>query len=128
MTEFIDNKLLTYKTKNEMTPTFTSGIFLSSAINILTDRQADFNATMIITIILMFVSSLLFFIEAAKTHELQAWFFALAPDQRTDDNFLTGPVCWDLNNSKDFYKPILAFSSLVAWILGILSLILFIFV
>ena len=118
-------KLCKYKTKNEMVPTFVGGIFLSSAINILTNDSSRNNVIHMVSMSIMFFSSILFFFIAAKTHELQTWFSSIPVENKTNENFLNGTTIWDYKKKKDFFKPILLFTPYFAWILGIASIILY---
>ena len=120
-------KLLKYKTKNEMVPTFFSGIFLSAAINILTTATFRNNCFEILSMSLMFFSCGMFFWEATKIHQLQTWYNSLPAPNKKDDYFLENTEIWNLGSVKKFYKKTLPYFPVVAWITGILSLLLFLF-
>jgi hypothetical protein len=117
--------LLRIKTKNEMVPTFVSGVFLSGAINILTNDSARSDVSEMLSMIIMFLSSLFFFFYAAKIHELQTWFETLADENKTDECFLNDTMAWDLRGYKDFFKPIMIVLPFLSWGTGIISLLVY---
>jgi len=118
-------KLLEYKTKNEMVPTFVSGVFLSGAINILTSDNSRASFFYMVSMALMFLSCLLFFFLAAKIHELQTWYSSLPDENKTDRKFLDGTTAWDWGTRKDFFKNIIIPIPFTAWALGIVGLLIY---
>jgi len=122
-------RLLNYRTKNQMTPTFFSGVFLSCAINILTTEESRTRPFEMVSMFLMFVSCALFFMEASKTHELQDWWHnEQKENMRKDDAyFLNKTTIWGLGKYKNFYKYTLPLFPVVAWIAGLLSLPIYFF-
>ena len=128
-----DKKLLKYKTKNEMLPAFFSGIFFSAGIEILTDDAPSLFSFENLSMILMFISCSLFFWEASKIHKLQKWFDSLPDSDRTDEKFLEDAEEWDmqicekLGWGEDAYKKILPLISFFARVIGVISLLLYLF-
>ncbi len=120
-----NEKLLKYRTKNEMVPTFFSGIFLTSAINILTNSTSRLHIFEMLAMVMMFASCVLFFIEASKIHELQVWYGSLTDENKKKEYFLNSATGWDLGNWKGFYKKIIVLLPVFAWITGSLSLLIY---
>ncbi|MCL2820400.1 MAG: hypothetical protein FWD38_06165 [Oscillospiraceae bacterium] len=119
-------KLIKYKTKNEMIPTFFSGVFLSGAINILTTESARDCSFKMISMLMMFATCGLFFWQASKTHELQVWINSEPEDIRDDDeHFLNNTIHWDFWKFKNAYKIVLLIIPKIAWFSGLLSLVIF---
>jgi hypothetical protein len=122
-----DARLLKYKIKNEMMPTFVSGIFLSGAMNILTTSTFRDNFFEMLSMILMFISCGLFFWEASKIREFQTWYNSLPDVNKTDKCFLENTTRWDFGNCKNFYKKVILLIPICAWLTGVLSLLLYLF-
>ena len=120
-------KLLKYRTKSGMLPTFVSGIFLSGAINIFTTEASRTEFFHLFSMILMLISSILFFWEASKIHELQAWYASLHSENKNGKYFLSSTDIWNLKKCKDFYKSALPLIRFFAWASGLLSLPLYYF-
>jgi hypothetical protein len=111
-----------------MIPTFFSGVFLSSAINILTTYTFHAHIFEMLSMVLMFISCGLFFLEASKIHGLQTWYNSLPNENRKDSFFLEHTKEWDLWKDKDnLYKKILPLIPKLAWLIGLSSLLLYLF-
>ncbi len=110
-----------------MLPTFISGIFLSNAINILTNSSSRSNIIEMLSMGLMLISSILFFVLASKTHDLQAWYNALPEIGRTDEAFLNDTDVWYLGKHRYFFKNFLIYIPFLAWTLGIFSFVVYLF-
>lgn len=120
-------KLLKHITKNEMVPTFVSGIFPSCAINILTNESSRSNLLEMLSMGLMLITSFLLFYEASKIHELQTWFANLPELNQTDDNFLEHSTVWNFRECKGFHKKALPLATFTSWITGLFSLLIYFF-
>jgi len=125
-------RLLKYKTKSEMLPTFLSGVFLSSSINVLTADTLRSNFFEKVSMGLMFASCILFFLEASRTHELQTGYASLSDVKKGADSDGSQFLALEAWNQKlgnryfhDFWKKILPWVPTSALVAGILSLVIY---